>query len=289
MCKFVVLIFNFVYRILQYVMKRKQNQNTKEHDLEQKTTNQDTINQQHNHPTKSHKEVFFQNLGLIRYKEAWEYQEKLFESVLQSKQNNGKNKQQFLLFCEHEPVYTMGKSGNRQNLLIAEHVCKSKNIDYYPIDRGGDITFHGPGQLVAYPIIDMEEFKVGVKLYVNKLEDVVIRTLQSFGIAAEKDEKAMGVWIDAQHPAKARKICAIGVRTSRFVTMHGLALNVNTNLDYFNYINPCGFTDRGVTSMQKELGREIDFQKVLEQMKLAFIDVFGMELIAINENISHSV
>lgn len=270
-------------------MKREQNQSPKKHDLEQKTSNQDTIIQQHNHEIKPSKRVVFQNLGLIRYKEAWDYQEKLFESVLQSKQNKSEDKQQFLLFCEHEPVYTMGKSGNRQNLLIAEHVYKSKNIDYYPIDRGGDITFHGPGQLVAYPIIDMEEFGVGVKLYVNKLEDVVIRALQSFGIAAEKDEKAMGVWIDAQHPAKARKICAIGVRASRFVTMHGLALNVNTNLDYFNYINPCGFTDRGVTSMQKELGREIDFKEVSERMKQAFIDVFGMELLTIDENKLYSV
>lgn len=284
MRKFVASIF-----ILSTFMKREQNQSPKKHDLEQKTSNQDTIIQQHNHEIKSSKRVVFQNLGLIRYKEAWDYQEKLFESVLQSKQNKSEDKQQFLLFCEHEPVYTMGKSGNRQNLLIAEHVCKSKNIDYYPIDRGGDITFHGPGQLVAYPIIDMEEFGIGVKLYVNKLEDVVIRALQSFGIAAEKDEKAMGVWIDAQHPAKARKICAIGVRASRFVTMHGLALNVNTNLDYFNYINPCGFTDRGVTSMQKELGREVDFQEVSERMKQAFIDVFGMDLLTIDENMLYSV
>lgn len=227
----------------------------------------------------SNKKVTFQNLGRIRYKEVWDYQEKLFESVVQAKLNNAGNKSQFLLFCEHEPVYTLGKSGNAQNLLIAEHVCKSKNIDYYPIDRGGDITFHGPGQLVAYPIIDMDEFHVGVKSYIQKLEDVVIQTLQYYGIAGEKDEKAMGVWIDAQHPAKARKICAIGVRTSRFVTMHGLALNVNTDLSYFNYINPCGFTDRAVTSMRKELGREVDFQEVSDRMKIAFADVFEMKFI----------
>lgn len=223
--------------------------------------------------------VIFQNLGRIRYKEAWDYQENLFESVVLSKLNNDENKPQYLLFCEHEPVYTLGKSGNAQNLLIAEHVCKSKNIDYYPIDRGGDITFHGPGQLVAYPIIDMEEFHVGVKSYIQKLEDVVIQTLQPYGIVGEKDEKAMGVWIDAQHPAKARKICAIGVRTSRFVTMHGLALNVNTDLSYFNYINPCGFTDRAVTSMQKELRREVDIEEVSGKMKQAFEDVFEMKFI----------
>lgn len=223
--------------------------------------------------------VFLKNLGRIRYKQAWDLQEELFQSVVDAKVNRTQPKPQYLLFCEHEPVYTLGKSGNAQNLLIAEHVCKSKNIDYYPIDRGGDITYHGPGQLVAYPIIDMEEFRVGVKSYINKLEDVVIQTLQSFGIVGEKDEKAMGVWIDAQHPAKARKICAIGVRTSRFVTMHGLALNVNTDLSYFNYINPCGFTDRAVTSMQKELGREVDFQEVSDKMKQAFVDVFGMEFV----------
>ncbi len=223
------------------------------------------------------KKVNFQNLGRIRYKEAWDLQEELFQSVVDAKIHNSLTRPQYLLFCEHEPVYTLGKSGNRQNLLIAEQVCKSKNIDYYPIDRGGDITFHGPGQLVAYPIIDMEEFRVGVKSYVHKLEDVVIHTLQSYGIAGEKDEKAMGVWIDAQYPARARKICAIGVRTSRFVTMHGLALNVNTDLTYFNYINPCGFTDRAVTSMQKELGREVDFHEVSGRMKEAFAVVFGME------------
>lgn len=225
------------------------------------------------------KNVIFRDLGLIRYKAGWDLQEELFKSVIDAKINQSENRPQYLLFCEHEPVYTLGKSGKEQNLLITEHVCKTKNIDYFPINRGGDITFHGPGQLVAYPIIDMEAFGVGVKQYVNKLEDVVIQTLQSFGIASEKDEKAMGVWIDAQNPAKARKICAIGVRTSRFVTMHGLALNVNTNLDYFNYINPCGFTDRGVTSMQKELGREVDFREVSERMKTAFADVFGMSFV----------
>ena len=156
--------------------------------------------------------------------------------------------------------------------------CRSRNIDFIP-STGGDITYHGPGQLVAYPIIDMEEFRIGVKAYVHKLEDVVIATLRSFGIEGEKDEKAMGVWIDAAHPAKARKICAIGVRTSRFVTMHGLALNVNTDLDYFNYINPCGFTDRGVTSMRRELGREVNFREVEERMKVSFVEQFGMELV----------
>lgn len=223
--------------------------------------------------------VAFRNLGRVRYKEAWDLQEELFQSVVDAKINRTQPRPQYLLFCEHEHVYTLGKSGKAQNLLIAEHVCKSKNIDYYPIDRGGDITYHGPGQLVAYPIIDLESFGIGIKKYIDMLEDVVIEVLKTYHIHGEKDAKAMGVWIDAAHPPKARKICAIGVRASRFVTMHGLALNVNTDLNYFNYINPCGFTDRAVTSMQKELGREVDFQEVSHRMKQAFTDVFGMEFV----------
>lgn len=225
------------------------------------------------------KNVLFQHLGRIRYKQAWDYQEELFQAVIDAKTHPAEPKNQYLLFCEHEHVYTLGKRGKSQNLLITEQVCRSKNIDYFPIDRGGDITYHGPGQLVAYPIIDMEEFHVGVKQYVSMLEDLVIEVLKAYGINGEKDEKAMGVWIDAQHPAKARKICAIGVRTSRFVTMHGFALNVNTDLSYFNFINPCGFTDKGVTSMQKELGREIDFEELSEKTRKAFRNVFGMNFV----------
>lgn len=221
--------------------------------------------------------VTFQDLGRIRYKKAWDLQEELFQSVLDAKINHIIPKPQYLLFCEHDPVYTLGKRGDKHNLLITESVCKSKNIDYFPIDRGGDITYHGPGQLVVYPIIDLEDFGLGIKKYINQLEDVVIQTLQFYGITAEKDADAMGVWIDAKHPTRARKICAIGVRASRFVTMHGLALNVNTDLEFFNYINPCGFTDKGVTSIEKELGHEVDFAEVSARMKNAFADVFGME------------
>lgn len=243
------------------------------------------------------KKVIFENLGRIRYKEAWDYQEKLFESIVRAKSDMrskwegedkvGKcekfyaergEKEQYLLFCEHEHVYTLGKHGDKQNLLIANHVCRSKNIDLHTIDRGGDITYHGPGQLVVYPIIDLEVFGMGIKSYISMLEDVVIDTLDTYGIKGEKDEKAMGVWIDVAVPLRARKICAIGVRASRFVTMHGLALNVNTDLSYFNYINPCGFKDRGVTSIQKELGHEIDFEEASERMKRAFTHRFEMEL-----------
>lgn len=232
------------------------------------------------------KKIEFRNLGRIRYKEAWDYQQELFDSLIRGKSNRKNNAalnlisneylKQYLLFCEHEHVYTIGKSGNKQNLLIASTVCESRNIDLYTSDRGGDITYHGPGQLVVYPIIDLEEFGVGIKSYISMLEDVVIKTLRHFGIEGEKDEKAMGVWIDAKDPVKARKICAIGVRTSRFVTMHGLALNVNSDLSYFDFINPCGFTDRGVTSISKELNKEADFKEVEELMKTAFAEVFGM-------------
>lgn len=232
------------------------------------------------------KKVIFEDLGLVRYKEAWDYQERLFEEVVRQKLarkdipllENDVVEAGRLLFCQHHHVYTLGKHGDKQNLLIATHVCKSRNIDLHAIDRGGDITYHGPGQLVAYPIIDLEPFGMGIKSYISALEDVVIDTLEAYGINGEKDEKAMGVWIDAANPVKARKICAIGVRASRFVTMHGLALNVNTDLSYFNYINPCGFKDRGVTSMQKELGAEVDFKEVAECMKDCFVRRFGMEL-----------
>lgn len=223
------------------------------------------------------KKVIFENIGLTQYKKAWEYQDKLFQSVINAKRHNNDEKKQYILFCEHNNVYTLGKSGNSQNLLIEEHVCKSKNIDYYPIDRGGDITYHGPGQLVVYPIIDLDEFGIGIKKYISMLEDVVISVLKTYGIDGQKDDNAMGVWIDLDTPAKARKICAIGVRASRFVTMHGLALNVNTDLSYFRYINPCGFTDKPTTSMQQELGKEINFEEVSNKMKSTLEEHFGFE------------
>ncbi|WP_294072849.1 lipoyl(octanoyl) transferase LipB [Proteiniphilum sp. UBA1028] len=222
------------------------------------------------------KRVIFENLGRIRYKEALDYQEDLFEQLIREKLQKKEDKQHFLLFCEHEHVYTLGKSGDSRNLLITRSVCESRNIDLHSTGRGGDITYHGPGQLVAYPIIDLEDFQIGIKRYISMLEDVVIETLRPFGILGKKDAKAMGVWIHPVQSAKARKICAIGVRASRFVTMHGLALNVNSDLAYFDHINPCGFTDRGVTSMQKELGREVDFKAVSDEMKNAFTAVFGM-------------
>lgn len=224
------------------------------------------------------KTVIFQDLGKIRYKAAWDYQEEIFADLLKAKMDNNDNKKQYLLFCEHEPVYTLGKSGNEQNLLITEESCKSRNIDYFPINRGGDITYHGPGQLVVYPIIDLEEFHLGIKSYISLLEDVVIDVLADFGIKGEKGNKAMGVWIDVGNPIKARKICAIGVKASRYVTMHGLALNINTDLTYFTHINPCGFTDKEATSMEKELEATVDFNAVSEKIKNAFAEKFEMKL-----------
>ncbi len=223
------------------------------------------------------KEVIFEDLGIIPYKQAWDYQRQVFEQLIDEKKNNSGRKKQYLLFCQHNHVFTLGKSGKVQNLLIPEQLCKNRGIEYFAIERGGDITYHGPQQLVVYPIIDLEAFDCGIKNYISQLEDVVIRVLNQYGIQGEKDEKAMGVWMDAANPAKARKICAIGVKSSRFVTMHGFALNVNTDLSYYNFINPCGFVDRGVTSMEKELGRKVDFVEVSEITKQAFTDIFGMQ------------
>lgn len=234
-----------------------------------------------------YKNIIYQDLGLTSYKDTWDYQEELFQKVISAKLNEDADKEQYILFCEHKHVYTLGKSGNKQNLLIAEHICKSKNIDFFPINRGGDITYHGPGQLVVYPIIDLEDLGVGIKAYISMIEDVVIEVLNTYGIKGEKDEKAMGVWIDKDNPTKARKICAIGVRASRFVTMHGLALNINTDLSYFSHINPCGFTDKAVTSMQQELGKWIDLEEVSKRMKDAFEKIFDIKRKTKLNNIGH--
>jgi len=183
----------------------------------------------------------------------------------------------YLILCEHPHVYTLGKSGDANNLLIQESFLKSINATYYKINRGGDITYHGPGQLVGYPIIDLESFKLGVKEYVHLLEEVIIQTLGQYNISATRLEGATGVWLDVSTP-KVRKICAIGVRISRYVTMHGFALNVNTDLKYFSHINPCGFQDKGVTSMQKELGREMDMKEIKTQFNSQFSRIFRVSL-----------
>lgn len=210
------------------------------------------------------------------YREAWALQERLHEEVKAAKLQ-GVDTVNYLLFVEHPHVYTLGKSGDEANMLISAIQLQAKHAEFVKVNRGGDITYHGPGQLVVYPIIDMANFGLGVKDYVDLLEEVVIRTIEEYGIKGERLEGATGVWIEA-HTPRARKICAIGIRCSRFVTMHGFALNVNTDLNYFHYINPCGFRDKGVTSIAQELGREISLQEVKERVKYHFVDLFGMEL-----------
>jgi lipoyl(octanoyl) transferase len=217
--------------------------------------------------------IDFEDLGIIRYKESWDYQEKLHAQAVQKKKDNQLPSNR-VLFCEHPHVYTLGKSGKEQNLLIAENILKNIHAEFYKINRGGDITYHGPGQIVGYPIFDLDQFGYHVRSYIENLEEVIIRTLADFGMVAARLEGATGVWLDTETP-HARKICAIGVRFSRYVTMHGFALNVNTDLKYFGYINPCGFIDKGVTSMQKELGREVSQADVKDKLKTHFMDVFA--------------
>lgn len=217
---------------------------------------------------KKHKLVF-EDLGLMDYQKAWDYQEERFDRLVDYKRQSEDRTppSQYLLFCEHPHVYTLGKSGDEHNLLIRQDFLKKIDATYYKTNRGGDITYHGPGQLVGYPIVDLEDFGLGLKQYIRLLEDSIIELLAVYNIEATQMDGATGVWLDANHPHKARKICAIGVRSGRHVTMHGFALNVNTNLDYFTYINPCGFDTKGVTSMEKELGGTCDFEKIKEQLR----------------------
>ena len=229
--------------------------------------------------------VLFKDLGLMDYQKAWDYQEILFHDIKNAKARNLELPQcealpkiSYLLYCEHPHVYTIGKSGKDENLLINEEQLKEKAATVYHSNRGGDITYHGPGQIVVYPILDLEDFGLGIRTYIDKLEQAIIDTLVEYGINSERLEGATGVWLDTHIPKKTRKICAIGVRASRHVTMHGLAFNVNTNLDYFGYINPCGFTDKGVTSLQKELGKKMDVEEVKAALQKNITRNFDMEL-----------
>lgn len=215
-------------------------------------------------------------MGTMPYREAWAKQERLLESIKAAKEK-GEDTENHLLFVEHPHVYTLGKSGDEANMLVNAARLRAEHAEFVRVDRGGDITYHGPGQLVVYPVIDMANFGVGVKDYVDRLEEVVIRTVRQYGIAGERLAGATGVWVEP-HSLRARKICAIGIRCSRFVTMHGFALNVNTDLDYFHYINPCGFRDKGVTSIAREIGREVPMPEVKELVKRQFEALFGMEL-----------
>ncbi len=214
------------------------------------------------------KEIIFKDLGLIDYQDAWDYQESLFQETITQKGHPDKPQtSNFLLFCEHPHVYTLGKSGSENNLLINDQALAEKKVSFFRTNRGGDITYHGPGQIVGYPILDLENFKLGIRKYIWLLEESIIALLRDFGISASRLDGASGVWLDADQPGKVRKICAIGVRSSRYVTMHGFAFNINTKLEYYNYINPCGFTERGVTSLEKELRSKQDIEKVKIQLK----------------------
>ncbi len=214
--------------------------------------------------------VIFNDLGLIKYKDAWDFQEKLHSELMQKKITKSidySDESEYLLFCEHPNVYTLGKSGDENNLLIDYIQLQAQNAEFYNTNRGGDITYHGPGQIVGYPIIDLDKHKIGVKKYISILEESIINLLENYQIKSERLEGATGVWLDSHHPGKARKICAIGVRVSRGITMHGFAFNVNTDLKYFDYINPCGFIDKGVTSLSVELNQTIDFNLIKSQLK----------------------
>lgn len=232
--------------------------------------------------------VQFQDLGLMDYKQCWDLQEQLFEATIQQKINNRNLAleeqvvtQNHLLFVEHPHVYTLGKSGDEKHLLLSESALKENQATYYKINRGGDITYHGPGQLVAYPILDLDHFFTDIHKYLRLLEETIILTLADYGIVAGRSKGETGVWLDSELPGKARKICAMGVRCSRWVTMHGWGFNVNSNLNYFNNIVPCGIVDKSVTSMQQELGRELDMEEVKGKLLNNFLRLFEAELLTI--------
>lgn len=228
------------------------------------------------------KKVKFVDWGLVDYQKAWNDQELIFKDTIAVKTNNRIQETtdetpNFLVFCEHPHVYTLGKSGHPEYLLLDEEGLKEKNAVYYKTNRGGDITYHGPGQLVGYPILDLDNFFTDIHLYLRTLEEAVILTLSDYGITAGRYPGFTGVWLDADNE-KARKICALGVRCSRWVTMHGFAFNVNADLDYFKNIIPCGIDDKDVTSMQRELGYELNLSDVKNVLKKHISSLFGMEL-----------
>lgn len=225
-------------------------------------------------------QVRYIDLQLMDYKQAWDFQQEQQNRLIQAKTTGtGSVELPCLIFVEHPHVYTLGKSGKENNLLINDKFLASIQATYYKTDRGGDITYHGPGQIVGYPVFDLDQLKTGVKGYISRLEDAIIRTLETYGIPTHRLPGATGVWIDSGKQESQRKICAIGVKVSRGITMHGFALNVNTNLSYFNHINPCGFTDKGVTSMEKELGHPVDFEEVKDKLRGNIASDFGFTLI----------
>jgi lipoyl(octanoyl) transferase len=238
--------------------------------------------------------VFFKDLGQMPYKQAWDYQEQLLQANLAIKSKlrslqtaggefekdvNELSTSHHLLFVEHPPVYTLGKSGDVKNILISEAEMKEKAIEYFATNRGGDITFHGPQQIVGYPILDLEKFETDIGKYLRKLEEVIILTMAEYGLKGERSKGETGVWLDASVKGQERKICAMGVRCSRWITMHGFAFNVNTDLSYFNHIIPCGIENKQVTSLQKELGYTLNFEEVKNNVKKNFETVFEVKLL----------
>lgn len=230
------------------------------------------------------KNVIFEDLGLIDYKEAWDYQTELFDEIVAQKMANRNvpeseqiSTKNYLLFCEHPHVYTLGKSGSQEHLLLDDDGLKTNDASFYKINRGGDITYHGPGQIVGYPIFDLDNFFTDIHKYLRFLEEAIILTLKEYGIFAGQVDGLTGVWLDYNSPKTARKICAMGVKCSRWVTMHGFALNVNSNLDYFNNIVPCGIPDKAVTSMEKEIGNPIDLNEVKQVLKTNLSNVFDFD------------
>ena len=228
--------------------------------------------------------VSFRDLGIIDYKEAWDLQEKLFQETVQRKFDNRKlpeenqlSTRDYLLFCEHSHVYTLGKSGQEEHLLINKQQLQEAGAVYYKINRGGDITYHGPGQLVGYPILDLDHFFPDVHKYLRYLEEIFIKILADYGLKGERSGGETGVWLDVGKPS-ARKILALGVRASRWVTMHGWAVNVNTDLNYFTHIVPCGIADKGVTSLEKELGYPVPMHNIRELAKKYFSEIFEVQL-----------
>lgn len=239
--------------------------------------------------------IIFEDLGIINYKAAWDYQEQLVKKNLEIKSelrkvagnascersnlNHQSSTTNYLLFCEHPPVYTLGKSGHMENVLLSENEMEEKEIEFFKTNRGGDITFHGLQQIVGYPILDLENFFTDIGKYMRSLEEVIIRTIAEYGIKGERSKGETGVWIEPGILGKERKICAMGIRCSRWITMHGFALNVNTDLSYFNNIIPCGIVNKQVTSIEKELGFKVNFEETKEKVKRNFEKVFYGEVI----------
>ena len=227
--------------------------------------------------------VKYEDIGLMDYKETWDYQATLFKELIVGKKETDKigdtavnHQPGTLIFVEHPHVYTLGKSGSERNLMLDYIQLRARDAKFFRIDRGGDITYHGPGQIVGYPIFDLEAMKISLKEYIFRLEETIIKTLNEYNLPGERMEGGTGVWIEPDIKERARKVCAIGVKASRYVTMHGFAFNVNTDLEYFNYIHPCGFTDKGVTSLEKELGSQQDIDKVKIVVREKLREVFDL-------------